>query len=99
MSGNALYGTAGSGGLSGNGTVFSLSFTPKLTAMRSGADVVLMWPRNYAGFGYTNYTLQWGTNFIVPAWNTVATPPSDVDGQNVVTNSISDSQMFFRLVQ
>src|SRR6266446_593256 len=36
LSGNTLYGTAYSGGSSGNGTVFSLSFRPQLTITPSG---------------------------------------------------------------
>jgi uncharacterized repeat protein (TIGR03803 family) len=97
LSGNTLYGTASGGGSSGNGTVFSLSFPPQLTLTPSGANVILTWPTNYAGF-----TLEFATNLVPPvAWNANvwnANPMVSVAGsQNVVTNPISGSQMFFRL--
>src|SRR6266705_334972 len=53
LSGNTLYGTALGGGSSGAGTVFSLSFRPQLTIVRSGPNVILTWPTNVAGFDYT----------------------------------------------
>ena len=91
LSGNTLYGTANSGGSSGNGTLFSLSFRPQLTLIRSGANVVLTWPANFAGFDYTGYTLQsapaiTGTFTNLPA----ATSP--------YTNSTAGAQQFFRLI-
>jgi len=92
LSGNTLYGTAGGGGSSGNGTVFSLSFRPQLTITPSGTNVILSWPANVAGFDYTGYTLQsapalTGTFTNLPA----ATNPS--------TNPIAGPQQFFRLSQ
>ena len=52
LSGNTLYGTASRGGSSGNGTVFSLTLPgpPPPTLIRSGTDIVLMWPINAAGY-------------------------------------------------
>jgi uncharacterized repeat protein (TIGR03803 family) len=91
LSGNTLYGSASAGGGSGNGTVFSLSLgsvsAPQLTIIRSGADVVLTWPTNAAGF-----TLQSTTNLVSPVWTTV-------NGQNAVTNPISGTKKFYRLIQ
>ena len=91
LSGNTLYGTAQYGGSSGNGTVFSLSFRPQLTITPSGANVILSWPTNVAGFDYTGYTLQsapavTGTFTNLPA----ATSP--------YTNPITGPQKFFRLI-
>jgi uncharacterized repeat protein (TIGR03803 family) len=97
LSGNTLYGTAMQGGTSGNGTVFSISFTPQLTITPSGANVILTWPTNVAGFDYTGYILQSATNLFSPVWNPVSPPPTVVNGQNAVTNPISGSQQFFRL--
>jgi hypothetical protein len=67
--------------------------SPRLTIMSSGANVVLTWPTNFAGF-----TLQSTTNLISPAvWNTNSPAPVVVNGQNTVTNPASGSQKFFRL--
>ena len=48
LSGNSLYGAAYYGGSSGNGTVFSISFTPQLTISPSRTNPILTWPTNYA---------------------------------------------------
>ena len=98
-SGNTLYGTAQRGGSSGNGTVFNLSLEsvspPQLTTIPSGADVILTWPSNAAGF-----TLQSTANLVSSAvWTTVSPGPVVVNGQNAVTNHISGTQQFFRLSQ
>jgi uncharacterized repeat protein (TIGR03803 family) len=99
LSGNTLYGTASGGGSSGNGTVFSLSFTPQLTITPSGDDVILSWPTNVAGFDYTSYRLQSTTNLGSPLWTTNLPPPVVVNGQNTVTNPISGARQFYRLSQ
>ena len=100
LSGNTLYGTASGGGSSGDGTVFSLSFRPQLTIIPSETNVILAWPTNYAGFDYTGYALQSTTNLSSSAvWITNSPAPVVVNGQNVVTNPISGTQQFYRLVQ
>jgi uncharacterized repeat protein (TIGR03803 family) len=96
LSGNTLYGTTQQGG---NGTVFSISFTPQLSITQAGTKVILTWPTNYAGFDYTGYTLQSTTNLNSPVWATNSTAPVVVNGQNTVTNPISGLQQFFRLSQ
>jgi uncharacterized repeat protein (TIGR03803 family) len=58
LSSNSLYGTASSGGSAGNGTIFKLSFTPRLAILTSRTNVVLTWPSNAAGFDYSGYKLQ-----------------------------------------
>ena len=63
-----------------NGTVFSLSFTPMLTLVLSGANVLLTWPTNVAGFDYTGYTLQTTTNLVSPIWTDVPATPAVVNG-------------------
>jgi len=75
LAGNTLYGTTGSGGNSGNGTVFGLSFPPKLTVIPSGAYVILTWPTNFAGFDYAGFTLQSTTNLLSPVWTTNSPAP------------------------
>lgn len=99
LSRDTLYGTTYSGGSSGNGTVFSLSFRPQLAIIPSAAGVVLSWPTNYAGFDYTGYTLQSTTNLGSAAvWTTNSQAPAVVNGQNTATNPITGTQSFFRLI-
>jgi uncharacterized repeat protein (TIGR03803 family) len=100
LSGNTLYGMARYGGAYSDGTVFSLSFPPQLTITPSETNVILTWPTNYAGFDYTGYTLQSTTNLGSSAvWATNSPAPVVVNGQNVVTNSITGTQQFYRLIQ
>ena len=97
LKGNTLYGTASVGGSAGNGTIYSLSFAPQLTIVSSGANVILTWPTNVAGFSYAGYTLQCATTLVSTNWTTISPPPVVVNGQNTVTNAISGTQMFYRL--
>ena len=74
-------------------TVFEVSASPvHLAVVSAGANVVLVWPTNA-----TALTLQSTTNLAV--WTPVAAQPVIVNGQNVVTNSVSGSQQFYRLSQ
>jgi uncharacterized repeat protein (TIGR03803 family) len=97
-SGNTLYGMATGGGLYGFGTLFSLLLPivpPQLTISSVETNVLLAWPTNATGF-----TLQFTTNLASPTvWNTNSTPPVFINQQNVVTNTISGAQMFYRLSQ
>jgi len=98
LSGDRLYGTAPIGGSFGSGTVFSLSLgsiPPQLTIIRSETNVILTWPTNGARF-----TLQSTTDLASPAsWPPVSPDPAIVNGQNTVTNPISDAQRYYRLSQ
>jgi uncharacterized repeat protein (TIGR03803 family) len=98
LSSNVLFGTTDFGGISGNGTVFSLSLSslaiPQLTIIASAADVILTWPTNAIGF-----SLQSTTNFAAPIWVRVPTAPVVLNGQNTVTNRISGTHQFYRLTQ
>jgi uncharacterized repeat protein (TIGR03803 family) len=98
LSGNFLYGTAGSGGTLGHGTVFSISLPvlrPPLTITPLGQNVVLSWPTTATGF-----TLQATTNFGTSSiWATNFPTPVVANGVNTVTNPISGTQQFFRLSQ
>jgi uncharacterized repeat protein (TIGR03803 family) len=98
LSGNTLYGTAPFGGSSGDGTVFSISFSPQPTIIPSGSNVLLSWPTNYAGFDYSGYALQSTTNLASASWTTSFSPVV-INGRKTVTNSISEAQQFFRLSQ
>jgi len=99
LSGNALYGTSVNGGTYEYGTVFSITFSPTLAITASGTNVILTWPTNVAGFDYTGYTLQSTTNLASPSWSAVSPSPVIVNGQETVTNPISATQMFYRLLQ
>jgi uncharacterized repeat protein (TIGR03803 family) len=92
LSSNTLCGTAASGGSSGNGTVFSLSFRPQLTIAPSGPYLILSWPTNVAGFDYTGYRLQSAC--------AITGPFADLPGStSPYTIPIASAQRFFRLVQ
>jgi uncharacterized repeat protein (TIGR03803 family) len=96
LSGNTLYGTAASGGISGNGTVFSFTLPrPLLAITRSGTNVVLTWSASPS-----SYTLEFATNLVSPTvWNTNLPAPVILGGLNTVTNPIATSPKFYRLTQ
>ena len=98
VSGNTLYGTSENAGGSGFGTLFSLSLAssePSIVVSPSGTNIVLTWSTNAAGF-----SLQSATNLVSSAtWNPVFPAPIIVNGQNTVTNPISGTQVFYRLMQ
>jgi uncharacterized repeat protein (TIGR03803 family) len=97
LSGNTLYGTAYTGGRSGNGTVFGLSIVsqPELTIIASGPYVILTWLASYSGF-----TLQSTTNLgASTAWTHVSPEPVTIGDENVVIDVISGTGKFYRLSQ
>jgi hypothetical protein len=68
-------------------------YGPKLAIIPSGPYIILTWPTNAAGF-----TLQSATSLVPPvAWTTVSPPPVIVDTNNIVVNTASGTQMFYRL--
>lgn len=99
VSGATLYGTTAGGGPAGNGTVFSISFPPKLSIVSSGTNVVVSWPVAYAGFDYSKFRLEYSTNLALPAWSAISQGPTFVVGMNTVTNPITAYPLFFRLIQ
>jgi uncharacterized repeat protein (TIGR03803 family) len=95
--GNMLYGTTAGGGVLGFGTVFSLTLPgpPQLALVHSASNAILSWPTNTTGF-----TLQSTTNLNSPAdWSTVSPAPAVVNGKHTVTNPVSGTQKFYRLIQ
>jgi uncharacterized repeat protein (TIGR03803 family) len=105
LSSNTLYGTTELDGVvhdeSGDGTVFGLSLgpvtvgPPQLIILLSGTNVLLGWP-----LAATGYTLQSTTNLVSPAaWSTVSPSPVPLGTYNVVTNTLSGTQKFYRLSQ
>jgi uncharacterized repeat protein (TIGR03803 family) len=95
LSGNTLYGTAWSGGGSGNGTVFKLSLAPRLSITSAGGNVIVTWPTNSIGATLESATsLASGT-----VWTNVPSGPVVVQGRNSVTEPVSAGQRFYRLSQ
>jgi hypothetical protein len=99
LSSNTLYGTTSTAGIYGDGTMFSLSLASvsalQLTIIRAGTNVSLTWPGNTG-----ESTLQSTTNLASPAaWTSVSPEPVLLNGQNTVTNPISGTQTFYRLIQ
>jgi len=77
---------------------FSLALPrPQLTINHSGANVILTWPTNYAGFDYSGFSLQSTTNLAPPVWATNSYHPVILNGQYTVTNPVSGTQQFYRL--
>lgn len=65
-----------------------------LNIQRSGTNVLLIWPTNFPVFNLES-TLNLGPAAV---WTPVSPPPSVVNGQNVVTNSVLTAhQQFYRL--
>jgi uncharacterized repeat protein (TIGR03803 family) len=95
LSGRTLFGTVVQ-----DSEFFNLSFAPQLTMIPYGANAILTWPTNSAGFDYSDYTLQSSTNLGSSAiWNDVSPSPVVVGGQKVVLTPMSGAQQFYRLSQ
>jgi uncharacterized repeat protein (TIGR03803 family) len=91
-SGYTFYGVTAYGGISGNGTVFSLSFAPRLTITSFGTMIVLTWPASASGFDYSGFKLQ--------SASAVTGPFADVLGAtSPYTNFLAGAQRFYRLSQ
>jgi len=79
--------------LAGTEPTNRFSSPAQLTIIPSRTNVILTWPTNAVGF-----SLQSATNLGSSAWSTNSPAPAVVNGQNIVTNPITGSQQFFRLV-
>jgi hypothetical protein len=66
---------------------------PSLTIERAANDVVISWPTNLL-----NFTLQSSTSLGAPVWTTVSPAPVADNGQNFVTNTITSTNQFYRLL-
>ncbi|HEY1663086.1 MAG TPA: choice-of-anchor tandem repeat GloVer-containing protein [Verrucomicrobiae bacterium] len=90
VSGSTLYGTASVGGTNGFGTIFSITLPVQLYITRSGTNAILSWPVGVSGF-----QPQYATNMVSPVtWNTIIYSGT----QNIVTNPITKTNLFFRLM-
>jgi hypothetical protein len=67
---------------------------PTLSARRLGAEIVLAWPTNAAGF-----SLQYATALPTTNWLPASPPPAMANGQNLVTNAMTGEAVFYRLHQ
>ncbi|HZM01707.1 MAG TPA: leucine-rich repeat protein [Candidatus Saccharimonadales bacterium] len=67
--------------------------SPQLNIARSGNNVILTWLTNSPGF-----TLQSATNIVQTNWSTVNPSPVAIGNQYTVTNAITGSRTFYRLV-
>jgi uncharacterized repeat protein (TIGR03803 family) len=89
------YGTTQNGGTNNVGTIFRLTIQPQLTMTFSGADFIVSWPTNYAG-----YILQRTVNVGSSNWftYTLPFPPIISNGQFVFTIPAANLQPgFFRM--
>jgi subtilisin-like proprotein convertase family protein len=89
-----LSDTSGGSGLIKNGWVLSVaSVTPaRLGIQTDGINAILTWPATPA-----NLTLQSNPDLSTTNWTVVTPPPTYSAGQNVVTNLLGASNMFYRL--
>jgi uncharacterized repeat protein (TIGR03803 family) len=95
ISDHTLYGTANAGGTSGTGTIFNISLLPQLTILPALPFMVLTWPTNITGF-----SLQSATNLgSGGVWIPVFPGPVIIGNQNVVIDTVSGDQNFYRLIQ
>jgi uncharacterized repeat protein (TIGR03803 family) len=92
VSGNKVFWIA-------NGTIRSLTLTPRLTITPSASNIILTWPTNYAGFDYSGYNLQSTSNLDSPVWTSNFPAPLVLNGQESVTVPVTGTQQFFRLRQ
>ena len=67
---------------------------PRLSLVRSGANVVVSWPATSS-----NYTLQSADDLARPVWAAVGQTPILVGGQYSVTVPITKAKQFFRLIR
>ena len=93
LSSNVLYGTATTGGATGDGTLFSFVLPVHLNIALSGTNVLLTWSASAAGYALQS-TPKLQTNAV---WSAVSPLPVVIGGLNTVTNPVSASSKFYRL--
>ncbi len=67
---------------------------PKLNQVKSGGNIMLSWPANWAGF-----YVQYATNLPPTTWISNPASPAIINGQCVVTDSVSGGPRFYRLTK
>ncbi|MDB6064994.1 MAG: hypothetical protein JWR26_1202, partial [Pedosphaera sp.] len=86
--------TGASGGIGSTQTITDFAFVPltTLSATVSGSNLVLTWPILPGG-----YTLQSESSVTAGSWSNVASPVTQVGGQNQVTVPLAGAQHYYRL--
>ena len=97
VSGVCLYGTAALGGDSGAGTVFKVSFEPRLGIQVAGTNLVLSWQTNVAGFSYDGYGVQSSGTVDSTSWTNVSAGIAIENGLFSLKIPVSNTEQFFRL--
>jgi hypothetical protein len=93
-----LPGTSGWSSTFGGVPAVMLLPPPTLAITPSGANVILTWPTNVAGFDYSGFTVQSTTNLADSnSWTTLTNLPVTVGSQSQVTDAISGPAKFYRL--
>jgi uncharacterized repeat protein (TIGR03803 family) len=95
LAGSALYGTTMNGGFGDNGTVFRLLLQPRLSLRPSGRNLILSWPTNATDFRLY-YTTSLGST---SQWFQVLDVPVVHYRDNLVTNALAETSVFYRLSQ
>jgi hypothetical protein len=91
VSSNHVFALDANNGLMG----FEIGAAPvTLSISLSGNDVILSWPSSATG-----YLLQKTSNLSTIDWQPVNAPVQEQNGQNIVTNQVTDSTGFYRLVK
>ena len=70
---------------------------PALSLAHVSNSIVLSWPTGGTGFSYSNYVLQSTVALNPASWGSVSPAPLIVGGRYTVTNSISGTEMYYRL--
>jgi uncharacterized repeat protein (TIGR03803 family) len=101
LSGNTLYGTAFTGGSSGNGTIFSINLAPLNIKTNSLAVSQLsggMAQLTYLGTPGAKFALDWAHGLNTPIiWTPLATNTTTPDGYLIFTNTASGTNDFYRI--
>jgi hypothetical protein len=80
-------------GNTGNAALTVTYNLPALGIVHQNSNIILTWPTNAVGFILEN-----ATNLPAASWTTNSTSPSIVNGQNTVTNAVSNATKFYRLI-
>jgi len=88
-------GTSTNAQLTVENLAFSISFAPSLQVQLNGGNLIFSWPMSAQNFSPQTTTDLGDPN----SWVSLTNIPAIVDFQNVITNPISGSRGFYRLMQ
>lgn len=96
--GDSVYGTAREQGNLQNGTLFRLSFTPRLTIEHSAGSLRIGWPAQAEGLDFQGQILESSADPDPSAtWTPDMPPPTPINGRYNVTHPASHPHRFTRL--